>query len=209
MVMSVISLADLLRRLGDIPADRIRFTPSPGTASKADLLNAENKHCELVDGTLVEKPVGFIESFLQMALGRHLGNWVAERKLGFITGEAGLYELSGGTVRGPDIAFTSWESTPDRKLPTEPVPLGSPDLVVEVLSRGNTKREMEIKREEYFGGDVKLVWEIDPRKRSVRVYTSLDEFFDLAATDTLRGEPVLPGFEIALSDLFGELDHHG
>jgi Uma2 family endonuclease len=203
------TIADLIHRLGDIPADRIRFIPPPGTATKADLLKVEHKNCELVEGTLVEKPVGFIESYLHMYLGRKLGNWVEEHNLGYLTGEAGLYELPGGTVRGPDIAFTSWDSTPDRKLPTDPIPLGSPDLVVEVLSRSNTKREMTRKREEYFNGNVKLVWEIDPQRRKFRVYTSVEDFRDLESGDTIRGEPVLPGFELPLVNVFAELDRHG
>ena len=211
--MSVISpvrtIADLLHRLGDIPADRIRFVPAPGTASKTDLLAVGNDWCELVEGTLVEKPVGLSESFLAGWLLTQINMHVLRGNLGFVTGGDGFYELQGGTVRAPDVAFTAWERLDGRRRSDDPIPLGSPNLVVEVLSRGNTKREMEIKREEYFGGDVKLVWEIDPRKRTVRVYASLDEFFDLAATDTLRGEPVLPGFELALRDLFGELDRHG
>jgi Uma2 family endonuclease len=78
-----------------------------------------------------------------------------------------------------------------------------------VLSLSNTPREMEIKREEYFGGNVQRVWEIDPRQRTVRVYTALDQFEDLTAADTLVGDPVLPGFALPLANLFAELDRHG
>jgi hypothetical protein len=58
------TIGDLLRRLGDIPADRVRFAPAPGTATLRDLLRPENEGCELVEGTLVEKPKVFAESFL-------------------------------------------------------------------------------------------------------------------------------------------------
>jgi hypothetical protein len=56
---------------------------------------------------------------------------------------------------------------------------------------------------------VRIVWEVDLVKRSVRVYTALDQFTSLSATDVLSGDPVLPGFTLPLSQLFAELDQHG
>jgi len=55
------TVGDLRRRLGDVPADRVRFTPVPGTATVADLLRDENRRCELLDDTLVEKLMGVRE----------------------------------------------------------------------------------------------------------------------------------------------------
>jgi hypothetical protein len=56
------TLADLRKRLGNIPLDRIRFHPAPGTATEKDVVEVEereNVSCELIDGTLVEKALGF------------------------------------------------------------------------------------------------------------------------------------------------------
>jgi Uma2 family endonuclease len=89
------------------------------------------------------------------------------------------------------------------------VPQLAPDLAVEVLSPSNTRAEMARKRGEYFRAGVRLVWEIDPRKRGVRVYTAADQFTDLSAGDALDGGTVLPGFTLPLADLFAELDRHG
>jgi hypothetical protein len=61
------TVADLLERLGGIPAWRVRFRPAPGTATEQDVLAAsrEGKRvCELVDGVLVEKAMGYKESAL-------------------------------------------------------------------------------------------------------------------------------------------------
>ena len=203
------SIADLLHRLGDIPADRVRFNPVPGTATKDDLLRPENEGCELVDGTLVEKAVGWEESFLAVWLGTLLNQFVVPRNLGVVSGEQGFIELSSGPVRGPDLAFVSWDRMAGRRRPTDPIPLLSPDLVVEVLSRNNTRAEMARKRDEYFRAGVRLIWEIDPRTRTVRVYTAADQFRDLTAADTLTGGDVLPGFALPLAGLFAELDRHG
>jgi Uma2 family endonuclease len=203
------TIADLLHRLGDIPPDRVRFDPTPGTATVEDLLREGNELCELVDGTLVEKPVGLEESFLAGWLLTLINQFVVPRNLGAVTGEAGLMELPSGPVRGPDVAFTSWGRMANRRRPADPIPALAPDLAVEVLSRSNTLGEMARKRGEYFRAGVRLVWEIDPRARTVRVYTAVDQFRDLTAADALDGGAVLPGFTLPLAQLFAELDRHG
>ena len=187
----------------------MRLKPAPGTATIDDLLRAENEGCELVEGTLVEKAVGWGESFLGSWLLTTINNFVLAHNLGAVTGEQGLVELPGGPVRGPDVAFTSWDRMANRQRPGDPIPELAPDLVVEVLSRGNTPGEMVRKRSEYFRAGVRLVWEIDPRARTVRVYTSETAYTDLAATDTLDGGVVLLGFAVPVADLFAELDRHG
>jgi Uma2 family endonuclease len=203
------TVGDLLRRLGDVPADRVRFTPIPGTATTDDLLRDENRRCELVDDTLVEKPMGVRESLLAIYLAELIGPLVRRQNLGILTGADGTYELISGLVRLPDLAFVSWDRLPGRRLPEEPVPNVAPDLAVEVLSASNTLGEMARKRGEYFRAGVRLVWEIDPRTRGVRVYTSETAFTDLTANDALSGAPVLQGFTLPLAQLFAELDRHG
>ena len=67
------TLADLLEQLGGIAPDRVRFRPALGTATEKDVLalrnGPERRLCELVDGVLVEKAMGFRESFLALVLG--------------------------------------------------------------------------------------------------------------------------------------------
>jgi Uma2 family endonuclease len=203
------SVADLLHRLGDIQPDRVRLNPAPGTATIKDLLKPENEGCELVDGTLVEKAVGQEESFLASWLVMVFNQFVITRNLGIVTGEHGMLELQSGLVRGPDVAFISWGRMKGRRRPKDPIPRSTADLVVEVLSKSNTRAEMARKRDEYFRSGVQMVWEIDPRKRTVRVYTSADRFTDMTAADTLDGGKVLAGFSLRLADLFAELDRHG
>jgi Uma2 family endonuclease len=205
----IYTIGDLLRRLGDVPADRVRFMPVPGTATKDDLLKPENKNCELVDETLVEKPMGMRESLLAIWIGHLLQIHVHPRNLGLITGADGTYEVLLGLVRLPDVAFVSWDRLPGRRVPDEPIPNVVPDLAVEVLSPSNTAKEMARKRGEYFRAGVQLVWEIDPRTRTARVYTSETVFADLTAGEELDGASVLPGFKLPLAKLFAELDRHG
>src|SRR2546421_188787 len=61
------TLADLQDRLGHIPEERILMDPPPGTATEQDVIyldDHEDRICELVEGVLVEKPMGFEESSL-------------------------------------------------------------------------------------------------------------------------------------------------
>lgn len=201
------TFADLLHDLGDIPPNRVRLLPPPGTATVADVERIEG--CELVDGTLVEKAMGWKESMLAMFLGRLLDDFIRPRNLGIIGGEQGTLEILSDLVRMADVAYLSWDRLPGRKVPDEPIPQLAPDLAVEVLSKGNTKREMERKRREFFDAGTSLVWMVDPKSRTVAVYTSVTEFRVLTVDDVLDGGTVLPGFTLAVRDLFAELDRHG
>jgi Uma2 family endonuclease len=199
------TIGDLLKRLGNIPAGRVRLHPTPGTATEndvVDVLDRENRPCELVEGTLVEKAVGYEESELALLIGTLLNNFVRPRKLGIVTGADGTIRLFPGLVRIPDVAFASWGCFPDRKRPKARIPQLAPDLVVEVLSKGNTKSEMAKKLGEYFGAGVQVVWLVDHRKRTVRVRTSIGESVLIKEGQALDGGAVLPGFVLRLDELF-------
>jgi Uma2 family endonuclease len=201
--------ADLGERFGSMPLWRIRFDPFPGTATEQDVLDVlhkEGRLCELVDGVLVEKPMGFRESALAATLITFLKMFVTPRRLGTVTAPDGTLRLTAGLVRIPDVAFISWDRIPGRRLPQQPIPNLVPDLAVEVLSRSNTADEMERKRREYFGHGARLVWLIDPEARTVTVYTDPATSAVLHEAQTLDGGSVLPGFELPLRDLFAELD---
>ena len=202
------SLSDILIELGGIPVDRIHHDPIPGSATFDDLLrfNENGARCELVDGTLVEKAMGWKESLIALALGSILRDFVNARNLGLVTGADGFVRILGSLARGPDVAFFSWDRLPNRRMPEDSVPECVPDLAVEVLSLGNTLAEMSRKRREYFHAGARLVWMIDPRERTVAVYTSITNYVILDDSQKLSGGDVLPGLEIELAKLFAELD---
>ena len=203
------TLADLIKQLGDIPPERIRLRPPPGTATEQDVIDLEareNRLCELVDGVLVEKAMGFRESLLAGVLIQHLRNYVSQQQLGVVAAPDGMMRLAPGLVRLPDVAFVSWDRFPGRRVPADPIPDLAPDLAVEVLSKSNTEAEMARKLREYFGVGVREVWLVDPDARSVEVYTALDRSTDLSQSETLTSSELLPGFALPLRQLFAELD---
>src|SRR5262249_4647332 len=155
------TLADLRQRLGGIPLDRIWFHPAPGTATERDVVEAEareNRLCELVDGTLVEKAMGFEESRIAGELLYLIKNYLRQNDLGVCVGAGGMIRIAPGLVRIPDLSFISWERLPGRESPRVPIPDLAPDLAVEVLREGNTKPEMSRKVREYFDAGINLVW---------------------------------------------------
>ena len=114
----------------------------------------------------------------------------------------GFIRLRKGLVRGPDLTFYLWENTTsDEEDRKHPITRSVPDLTVEVLSRSNTVKEMARKRKEFFARGTSLVWQIDPRKRLVEVYTSLKDCQVLTPTDTLDGGALLPGFSVSVKSL--------
>jgi len=202
---SFITLADLHDQLGGIPLERIRMVPPPGLATEKDLLrvlDSEDRICELVDGVLVEKTMGYFESRLAMLIGFMMQEFLNRHDLGIVLGEGGTLRVLSDQIRVPDVAFLSWRHFPGRILPAEPVPAIAPDLAVEVLSKGNTKREMERKLDDYFAAGVKVVWFIDPATESATVYEARDQRREVSLADSLTAESVLPGFELRLQELF-------
>lgn len=202
------TIADLLRRLGDIPANRVRLHPPPGTATLADLIAVNEAKlgqvCEWVENTLVEKAMGLFESWVAAIISGQFDRYLEQHDAGMLVGEAGVMRILPNIGRAPDVAFLAWSSLPDGKPParSDPVPEVVPDLAVEVLSKSNTKREMQRKRKEYFQAGVKLVWEIDPETRAANVYTAVDAMTPIPAGDTLDGGTVLPGFQLSLQAVF-------
>ncbi|MFI5460122.1 MAG: Uma2 family endonuclease [Isosphaerales bacterium] len=206
------TVADLLERLGDIPASRVLVDPLPGTATEEDVIavhDRDGRLCELVDGVLVEKTMGYDESRLAVELLLFLGEYLRHNDLGGLAGEAGTLRLMPGLVRIPDVSFVVWGRMPPAGASAKPIPDLSPDLAVEVLSEGNTPREMDRKLKEYFDAGARLVWYIEPRDRTVTVYTAPDQFTVLDESATLNGGDLLPGFVLPLSELFARASRRG
>lgn len=201
---ATLPLAELLHRLGNVPADRIRLVPPPGTATLQDAIDA--KRCELIENTLVEKAMGLRESLLAGFFIEVLRQFVIPRQLGVVTSPDGMMQIASNLVRIPDIAFISWDRFPDGRVPLEPVPLLAPDLAIEILSRGNTPKEMAIKRRDYFAAGVRQIWIVDEIHRSVTVYTSETTCQVLTEADSIHPGEMLPGFTLPVRNIFADLD---
>ncbi len=199
---------EFLRSLGDVPIERVLFDPPPGTVTGEFYEKIDGRvHgalVELVDGTLVEKPMGMNESRIASVLIIHVGGHVLQHRLGFVAGEAGTVKMSGGNCRMPDVAVYLRSDYPGGKRPTQKVPQIPPRLAVEVLSEDNTAAEIDKKLAEFFASGCRLAYVIDPKTRTARRYTSTADSTAIDPDGTLDGGDVVPGFAVSLASLFDE-----
>jgi len=203
------TLADLIERLGPMPIARIRTTPRPGTATEDDFLAIDAQSeplCELIDGVLVEKTMGVKEAILASWISTLLNTHVLPRGLGVVVGSDGPVRLQWGQIRLPDVSFISQERLTGSNWRGEPILTCAPNLAVEVLSLGNTRKEMERKLVEYFDAGVEVTWYVDPGTKTVRVYHSPGEFQEMTIDDQLTGGVVLPEFSVSVAEVFSVWD---
>jgi len=201
------SIGDTLHRLDDIYPGRIITDVLPGQATEADWLRHTNKGqlCELIDGHLVEKPMGIREIMLSVWTARLLYDYLDTNNIGFIVAETGSFRLKPGMLRAPDVAFIPWDKMPERNVPALSFCDFAPDLAVEVLSLSNTHAEMLAKRHDYFNAGCRLIWEVDPDLRIVTVYTSPTDRETYTDSDALNGGDVLPGLSLEVARIFDKL----
>ena len=108
------------------------------------------------------------------------------------------------TVLQPDVCVICDVSKIDKKGC-----LGAPDIVVEVLSPGNSSKELKNKYEVYEEAGVKEYWIVSPQNQTFLIYTLLDGKFQLSPVKTVGdivNSTVLAGFSIDLEELFSEID---
>ena len=159
---------------------------------------------ELWRGELVEAPPSGLESSaVALRIGRKIGDFVEDRDLGVVSGEAGGYILfpDQETVVAPDVGFVRWERLPERKAPKKHCPV-SPDLAVEVISPSDEPGKMADKLALYLEAGVPLVWWVDLSRRTVRVHRPGRPVQELRESDVIDGEDILPGFRLAVADIF-------
>jgi len=171
-------------------------------ATEEDLLRTPKdgfKH-ELVDGQIRVSPAGYRHGRISARLLALLLTFVKERDLGEVVDSSTGFRLPGGNVRLPDVAFVAKGRFPEGQDPDAFAPL-APDLAVEVLSPDDRPRYVLDKVGDYLQAGVRLVWVIDPRRRTATIYQSMSETRNLGPDDTLDGEGVVPGFRCRLADV--------
>lgn len=200
---------DIAARVGAIPWRRIRTDPPPGTATEEDverIRNQEDRICELIDGILVEKAVSDASSFVAGQIITLLTVFVTPRRLGWILATDGFVRLFGTQLRAPDASFVRRDQRPAGRLLSQGYADVAPALAVEVLSPGNTAREIERKRNEFFEAGTELFWVISLDRQEVVISTGTTEHRVLGRDDVLDGGTVLPGFSVKVSELFANID---
>jgi Uma2 family endonuclease len=184
----------------------VEVSATPGSATPAVTLKEPDLY-EVVDGLVVEKPpMGALETFLATELIGWLAPFVREARLGSVAMEMlFLLRSSPELKRRPDLAFVSVERWPlGKRVPRTEAWEVVPDLAVEVISQSNSADDVASKIEDYFRAGVRQVWVVYPSVSKVQVYDSPTQLKILQVGDELKGDPLIPGFRLHLSVLFGE-----
>lgn len=105
------------------------------------------------------------------------------------------------TVLAPDVAFVSAARVSELRVDRGYAP-GVPDLVVEVVSPGDSAPEVQEKVLLWLDAGVKMVILIHPRTRTLTVYRSREQIRILNEHDTLSGEEVVPGWQLPVHLVF-------
>ena len=165
----------------------------------------DGRRYELVEGKLYEMPPpgprhGYITSnvafLIETYVRRHRIGRVMAGDTGFLLGR------DPDTVRGPDVAYISYERFPeDRELPDRYEDI-LPELAVEVVSPSDTRRYVREKAEAWLAAGVAVVWVLDPRIGEVTVYRAGRGTSVFHGEETLDGAPALPGFSCRVADFF-------
>lgn len=182
------------------------------TVLEAPLLTAEEflhlddcgAFTELVRGRIVEKNRPYTADgyflarivflFLQFVQDHDLGR-IAGRDAGVIT------ERNPDTLRGPVMAFYSYERIPRGPLPEGYLP-AAPELVVEIRSFDDRWKDILHKASEYLSAGVLTVAVADPQTQRVHLYSADREMTVLNVDDELTFPDILPGFAVPVKKLF-------
>ena len=171
----------------------------------AHLPENADKHLELIEGVIYEMPPAGLEH------GTDAGNffgfiwtYVRQHDLGLVTAAETGYivhtDANGkNTILAPDVGFIAkarMTAEPSKKY----APL-APDLAVEMVSPNDTAAEIHAKVNQYLQYGTRAVWVAYPQTRTVVVHTRAGAQ-TLSEADTLDGGDILPGFALAVREIF-------
>jgi Uma2 family endonuclease len=129
--------------------------------------------CELIKGEIIRMaPAGAEHGDIALELGRLIGNHVKQHKL--------------GKTYAAETGFT----------------ISRHDVAVEVVSPSDTHSDLATKVAEWLAAGTISVWVVDPPNKTVEIHRAGNQIFRIAAADTIRDEPTLPGFMLIVNELF-------
>ena len=160
-----------------------------------------DKIFELIDGEIVEVPSNPYVSKIAARILTFIGMYLLENDRGHLTGADGDYVV-GGERYAPDVAYISYERQPE--LAQQGYNPNPPELAVEVISNvtnAEEQRRLRLKLSGYLSAGV-MVWVVNAQERRVEVHRAGHAAQEFDETSTLRAQDILPGFRLAVSDIF-------
>lgn len=180
-----------------------KFTPTNRYTYKDYLLIDDDKRYEILRGGLIMVPAPFtIHQRLLIRLSVIFSNFIKEKKLGEVLVAPTDVVLAEDIVVQPDILFISKERLDIIK---EAAIMGSPDLIVEIVSPSSASYDTVEKRNIYEEYGVKEYWLVFPQEKVIEVLTLENniyrEFCKGRKTGVVRSK-IIVGLEVDLKEVF-------
>ncbi len=159
---------------------------------------------ELNEGVLKKmSPAGSEHGVIAATMTMLLAQYFKAHKLGVVLAAETGYKIARDpdTVIAPDTSFIRQEQV-DRIGRTEKFWPGAPDLAVEVVSPGDTPREVRGKVAAWLAAGTRMVWVVDAKKRTISVHRTQTDVVVLTENDVLGGADVVPGFSCTVAEVF-------
>jgi Uma2 family endonuclease len=168
-------------------------------------LPEESPALELIDGMVTQKvPPQWVHGGFQYRITERINRFAEPRKLAFAFPE--LREAFGRDSLVPDVAVYRWERIPrsaaGRLVNAAPMP---PDIAIEIRSPGQRVQDLVDKCRRYLAHGSELTLVVDPDGESVILTRPGAEPATLRGQDRIDLDPVLPGFELTVEELFSTL----
>ncbi|HAA27485.1 MAG TPA: hypothetical protein DCE56_07120 [Cyanobacteria bacterium UBA8553] len=172
--------------------------------TRKDLEKLQAEHpdyrMELVDGNIiVMSPSGYESDEVAAEFTAQMRNWVRPRRLGRVTGSSAGFDLPNSNVRAPDVSFVLAQRL--RRSPRSYAEV-VPDLMVEVKSPSDTIKSLRDKIKEFLSLGTNVGILVNPEKHTVEIYRSDKDVVVLGDGDVLTIPELLPGWEVAIADLW-------
>ena len=165
----------------------------------------DGKKYELVLGELIEMPPpSVIHAVVTGRIGYRISHRIEEGKLPFVYGpEAGIYlDQDPDTVRAADFTVVSLERI-GGPIPERGYIFGLvPDLVVEVVSPGNSTSDAQRRAQMWLDAGVRLVLTAYIQTSEIISHHNDGTVERFGIDDMLTLDPVLPGFACPVADIF-------
>ena len=158
---------------------------------------------EFVDGYAVPKvSPKYFHSTLQSTLLLLIRSWCKGK--GRVVSEWAIILQRQGEdwIPIPDLTYISYQRLPKNWLRNEACPI-APELVIEIISPGQTSKQFAGKTTDYFKAGVSRVWVVDPEAVTIEVFS--EDSSSRIYTDTmLIIDSLLPGLELTVKKVFEE-----
>lgn len=164
---------------------------------------SEQNGYELIDGRLVEKPMGAKSSWIGGELSGRLREQTRPNRLGWVFPADTGYQCfphRPKLVRKADVSFVRQGRFPHDEIPAGHIRI-APDMGTEIASPNDEAEEIMERVSDYLKAGTALVWVIYPRSRMAVVFRADGSASWLNEDQELSGESVIPGFVCRLGDI--------